>query len=90
MDDQDLRKLLKKLHNEIEQTKTVDEKGKKLLQELGKDIQQLLGRSEQASIRPEPSTTESLQTAIDHFEVTHPTLTTALSDLLTALSNAGI
>jgi hypothetical protein len=33
---------------------------------------------------------ERLQDTIDHFEVTHPRLTTLLSQMMTILSNAGI
>ena len=90
MDKQELRNLLKKIDSEIEQTKTDGTKGKKLLQDLRQDIQDLLKRSKDAPLSPHPSTTERLQAAIDHFEITHPTLTTAISELLTALSNAGI
>ncbi len=90
MPEQELRTLLKKLHSEIEQTKSVDEKGKKLLQELGRDIQELLGRSGDAAVQPRPSTTERLEAAIDHFELTHPALTKTISDLLASLNNAGI
>jgi hypothetical protein len=33
---------------------------------------------------------ERLQDTIDHFEATHPQLTTVLSEMMTILSNAGI
>jgi arginyl-tRNA synthetase len=90
MNDQELRKLLRQIHTEIQQTKPKDEKGRKLLQELEEDLQKLLDRSDKAPIKPQKPMTNRLQAAIDHFELTHPTLTTALSDLMTALSNAGI
>ncbi len=90
MDDKRFRKLLEQLHAEIEQTKKVDDQGKELLRHISTDINELLARTEGASLKPRPTLTRSLEDAISHFEVTHPTLTAALSDLLTALSNAGI
>lgn len=90
MDDKKLRKLLEQIHSEMERTDKVDAKGRALLRDLGKDIDELLARTEGAPLKPRPNFTQSLQAAIDHFEVSHPNLTTALSDLLTTLSNAGI
>ena len=90
MDDKKLRKLLEQLHTEIEQTKKVDDKGRELLHHVSTDINELLTRTEGASIKLKPTLTHNLEDAISHFEVTHPTLTAALSDLLNALSNAGI
>ncbi|MCX6058957.1 MAG: DUF4404 family protein, partial [Chloroflexi bacterium] len=48
----------------------------------------LLERTEEK--KAAPSMLERMETSIDHFEVTHPELTSALSSLFTILSNAGI
>jgi hypothetical protein len=61
-----------------------------MLRDVDGHIRDLLARSEAADLKPEPGMTRGLEDAIRHFQVTHPTLTLALSDLLTALSNAGI
>ena len=90
MEDPKLRKLLEQLHNEIEHTQNVDEKGKALLRETGADIRELLERTEDGSTRLHPSTTRRIQETIAHLEVTHPDLTLMLSELLSILSNAGI
>ncbi len=90
MSNKELRKLLVQLHSEIDHTKKVDDKGRELLRDLNQDIAELLSRSEGSSLKPRAAMTQSLEDAIGHFEVTHPTLTAALSDLLNALSNAGI
>jgi hypothetical protein len=47
----------------------------------------LLGRSRTES---DESMLQRLQDSVDHFEVTHPTLTAMLSRMLDILSNAGI
>jgi len=87
MSNEKLRELLEQLHNELDQTESVDERGDELLRHLNSDIRNLLERS-----RPETreSMLERLQDTIDHFKVTHPTLTKTLSEMMTILSNAGI
>jgi hypothetical protein len=90
MNDPDLRKLLEQLHHEIEQTKTVDARGRELLSDLGTDIRELLERSENSPLQPRPTTIRRMEDSISYLEVTHPTLTTLLSKLLATLSNAGI
>lgn len=88
MTNQEIDKLLEKLKKEIEGIQPDDEKGRELLRELSADIRELLERTE--SKQPAPSMMKRLETSIDHFEVTHPDLTAALSSLSNILSNAGI
>jgi hypothetical protein len=88
MTDKNLSELLEHLHDELGKAEVVDEKGRELLRHLDADIQKLLLRSE--GMQPDESLLEGLQDAIDHFEVTHPALTSALSHMMTILSNAGI
>ena len=90
MSDENLRKLLEQLHDELEHTESMDEKGDELLRHLNADIRDLLKRSGKVKGESDDSMLERLQDAIDHFEVTHPTLTTMLSEMMTILSNAGI
>jgi len=89
MANNDLNQLLQKLHDDLDNTKAVDEKGRELLRVLNADIQELLDRSENRE-SDDNSLLERLQESIDHFEVTHPALTSALSNIMTALNNAGI
>jgi cell division septum initiation protein DivIVA len=88
MNSQEIDKLLEQLNKEIEGIQPDDEKGQQLLRELSADIRELLDRAE--SKQPAASMMQRLETSIDHFEVTHPELTTALSSLFNILSNAGI
>jgi len=90
MSDENLRKLLEQLHDELERTESVDETGNELLRHLNADIRNLMKRSGKAEVEPDDSVLERLEDAIDHFEVTHPTLTKMLSEMMTILSNAGI
>ena len=90
MQDQELTKLLEQLHTEIENTHTIDEKGRELLVDLGADINRLLERAEDETRHSATFNVQGLENAIDYFEVTHPTLTETLSKFLTILSNSGI
>jgi hypothetical protein len=90
MEDPKLRQQLEKLHEEIRQTSSVDDKGKALLHDLEADIQALLARSQDESIKVEPATVQGLRASLVHFEVSHPSLTALISDLLDNLSNVGI
>jgi hypothetical protein len=87
--DQNLRDLLERLHSELEQTESVDEKGNEMLNHLDTDIRNLLERSERKEQSDGP-VLERLQETMEHFETTHPSLTLTLSEMMTILSNAGI
>jgi len=90
MTDENLRKLLEQLHDELERAESVDDKGDELLRHLNADISNLLKRSGKDKAHSDESLLDRLEDAIDHFEVSHPTLTTMLSEMMTILSNAGI
>jgi hypothetical protein len=87
MEEKDLTKLLQQLRAQLGNIKAVDDQGRELLRGLHADIRRLLEASEDDA---DDSLLERLQESIDYFEATHPRLTTALSQLLNALNNAGI
>ena len=91
MNDDELRGLLEELHKRIESTDSVDEKGRELLSHLSVDIRNLLERTgHEQQVRGTKWEIGRLEESIRHFEISHPNLTQALSELLTALNNAGI
>jgi hypothetical protein len=90
MDDEELRRRLEQVHDDIANLDHVDEKGRAILLDVDGHIRDLLARSDASAAKTKPGLSRGLENAIRHFEVTHPVLTEALSDLLTALSNAGI
>jgi hypothetical protein len=91
MDDEELRNLLEELHQKIETTDTVDEKGRELLSHLSVDIRNLLERTgHEERLRGNDREIGRLEESVRHFEVSHPSLTAALSQLLNILNNAGI
>ena len=91
MNDDELRNLLEEVHRKIESTDQVDEKGRELLSHLSTDIQNLLERTGQEDqVRGSSTEVSRLEESVSYFEVTHPSLTAALSQLLNILNNAGI
>ena len=90
MDNQELDKLLERLHQELEGAEQVDEQGRDLLRQLDADIHSLLGRPEAEQANPWLGVVRQLKETISHLEATHPRLTAVLSDMVNSLSNAGI
>jgi hypothetical protein len=90
MENNELRSLLTKLHEEIKNTQEVDEKGLELLRDLEADIAALLERSDENPEPLQPSVFKNMEEAVVHFEVTHPTLTEQVAKISEILSGAGI
>ena len=90
MENDKLRQLLHQIDEEIKTTHVVDEKGSEMLRNLERDINTLLERSGENPISVHPSITHRFEDALSYFEVTHPTLTIAISKFLESLSNAGV
>jgi hypothetical protein len=88
MSDKNLSELLEQLHTELTNTEAIDDRGRELLRALNADIQKILDQTEEGE--SDDSLLERLQESIDHFEVTHPDLTSALSNIMNVLNNAGI
>lgn len=90
MDNKELDGLLHKLHDEIQKTRSIDDKDSELLRDLEVDIRTLLEKLQGGTIQVHPSIQQRLELAVNHFEVSHPDLTTLISNLLDSLSSAGI
>lgn len=90
MENKDLSELLSQLHEEIKNTQAIDEKGLELLRHLEGDINELLERSGESTIKVPDSNILNLEDTLSHFEVSHPNLTILISKLLETLSNSGI
>ena len=90
MDNKELDKLLRQVHDEIHNTQSVDEKESELLLDLEGDIRTLLNRPGNQPIQMQASMVQRLEKAINRFEVTYPELTTLISNLLDSFSSAGL
>ncbi|MBL8102984.1 MAG: DUF4404 family protein [Anaerolineales bacterium] len=87
MPNRKIMELLEQLKGELGQIDPKDVKGRELLEDITADISSLLKES---STPAEDSVLQRLQDTIDHFNIEHPKLTMALSEIMSILSNAGI
>ncbi len=82
-----IREILEQLRGELEQVSPQDQKGRDLLENITADINSFL---QDPNVETDESVLQRLQDTIDHFNIEHPTLTMALSEIMSILSNAGI
>lgn len=90
MTEKSLQELLDELHSQIETARAVSPEDLNRLRDLETDIRALLERNGAAGAEARPSLLRQIEERIAAFEVTHPVLATALSEVATILSNAGI
>ncbi|GEM_PF-2781295 len=88
MQKEQLKDKLQQLHLELQQTESVDEKSKVLLEKLEKDIEQVLERSDDESWYGELF--EKLEDEVEDLEETYPSLFSAIKGITNTLSNLGI
>ena len=85
-----LREQLERLEADLNKIDSVDEAGRDILHKLQQDVQDLLARSGEDSGLQEHPIAERLRQAIQHFEVTHPTLVGVMEQMVNTLSTMGI
>jgi predicted XRE-type DNA-binding protein len=90
MDKQQLDEILRELHNELRQTKSVDENERRILQQLMADIQEILEQREYDQAYPYNRFDERIKNAIEEFGVSHPRITTLMGQIADMLSRIGI
>ncbi len=86
--EQKLRQMLEQVHGEIKQIQDVDDKAMELLKGLRDDIEGILEPATEEVTDRYESVTERLDDAVEHFEISHPTLSTVMSRLVDALNAA--
>jgi hypothetical protein len=90
MENQKLPSLIKKLQEEIQNAKIINENDKKQLLQLEVELREILKQTMGNQEKIQSTTLISLETGINQFEARHPDLTRLISQLLDDLSNAGI
>ncbi|NTW48210.1 MAG: DUF4404 family protein [Chlorobiales bacterium] len=89
MEQKEFQELLKRLHQELEQAKTVDENSRELLVSVKDDIQKLIHEPEDVDSEHHERLSEKLSEAVDQFEESHPRLVIAMKHVLDSLANMG-
>ncbi len=90
MNSSHLRTSLSELHNELVTLSSVDEKSRSALATLKDDIEAILDNSQDDLTQYHSSLSNSLTSAVRSFEVSHPTFTTTLNNVISTLNNLGI
>ncbi|HEY3341680.1 MAG TPA: DUF4404 family protein [Anaerolineae bacterium] len=90
MDHQQLREKLEQLHHELEQTETVDAETRRELDDLSKDIRELLDRPGDRTDRRYDKLSRNLRASMSRFEATHPRLTSTMQHAIDALVQMGV
>ena len=90
MSRQELRDLLSKLHAELKNVKTADSTSRAILRKLGRDIQRILENSGEIPPHHHARLLESLEESVEHFEVSHPKLTSLMNTIIKNLSDMGV
>ncbi len=84
-----LRRHLEQLHAELADAPTLDSRSRELLQELMRDIQELLERAGDEEPRSD-SIAERLKEVARDFEESHPVLVATVGRVADTLANLGI
>jgi uncharacterized protein YlxW (UPF0749 family) len=83
-----IKELVEELDREIERARSLNAQERELLEDLRGDIRMALERSrKQASVE---GTVEKLREAAGRFEVSHPSLTAALAQVMDSLVKMGV
>lgn len=87
MTEQNLKKLLNKLHDALENTEKVDSETLKLVQDLDEDINRLLDADSDDDVDNVVDRAKSVET---RFAVDHPVAERFLREIIDALAKVGI
>jgi len=90
MDKQQLDQSLEQLHEELQQVNSVDENERKILQKLAADIHELLDQKEDAQPQRYKRLGEGLRQELERLEISHPSLTMLMGQVIDALAKMGI
>ena len=86
----DLHQKIERLHEELQQIDSVDERGQQLLQTLMSDIQKLIDSGDRGQKDVSERLDEGLKDGIELFEASHPQATMLMAQVIDALQKMGI
>jgi Domain of unknown function (DUF4404) len=86
----ELHQQLERLHEQLQQIDSVDERGQQLLQTLMSDIEKLINAGERDREDVSDRLGEGLKDGIELFEASHPQATMLMAQVVDALQKMGI
>lgn len=90
MDKQQLQERLQRLHAELQQIESVDPRGRRALEQLSADIQELLENGPEHERHKYSKLGERLRDGVEHFEASHPKVTMLMGQVADILAKMGI
>ncbi len=90
MSEDKLRKELDELQNRLDKTDPKDEAGRERIQSLRDGIQSVKEQDGPVSTETRQDLLHRMESALEHFEVSHPTLTGVVNNVIRTLNNIGI
>ena len=85
-----VREPLQKLYDQLNKTHSTDQRTRERIQTLRSDVKKALDQEGELPPEQHQSVLASVRSAVEHFEGSHPELTSLLNDVITTLSNWGI
>jgi tRNA C32,U32 (ribose-2'-O)-methylase TrmJ len=85
-----IREPLQKLYDQLNNTYSSDKQTQERIQALKSDVQKVLEEMGEFSPGEHQGVLANLRSSVEHFEGSHPELTSLLNDVITTISNWGI
>jgi len=90
MKDDSVRKKLQGLYTQLQNTRSGDLQTQERLNALTADVKNALDHYHELRPEQHKGVVDRLQGAVEHFETSHPELTSVLNDVISSLANWGI
>jgi hypothetical protein len=85
-----VRNKLRGLYTELKNTRSSDQQTQERLRVLTADVKNALDNYDEMRPDQHKGVLDGLQDAVEHFETSHPELTSVLNDVISSLANWGI
>jgi tRNA C32,U32 (ribose-2'-O)-methylase TrmJ len=85
-----VREKLERLYTELKNTRSDDRQTREQLRVLTADIKDALDHLDERLPEQNKSVMVRMQNAVQHFETSHPGLTSVLNDVISSLANWGL
>ncbi len=90
MKNENVREKLEGLYTELKKTRSTDRKTRERLRALTEEVKDTLDRFDNLQPDQQKSILDRLEGSVEHFEASHPELTSVLNDVISSLANWGI
>jgi hypothetical protein len=90
MKNENIREKLQGLYTELKNTRSTDQSTQDRLRSLTAEVKDTLDHLDDLRPEQQKSILDRLESGVEHFEASHPELTSVLNDVISSLANWGI